>query len=278
MQARRRHALARGSAPPDAWGRIGAILHDRLQLGRVIGYGPHGTVYAGEELVTGRTVAVKVLRTKLADAELPLGDGDREVMLAPALGHRGLVEAESLGRLSDGSLFLVHELVAGVDLGRVVDDGALPEERALRVIHRALDGLEALHRAGHAHGNLKPENLISVGIGRAHELDDEPVRILDLALARLLRRGAATMVAASGGPYIAPEVSATRVATQRGDVYALGVVLAELLGFERGRARPAISRDTEFALWRAVQPEARDRYRDATEMRCGLETAIRALA
>jgi serine/threonine protein kinase len=265
-RTRRLGKLAIGSAPPDAWGRVGAIVNQHLRIGRIIGLGPHGTVYEADDLADARKVAVKVLHARLA----PEGAAtEGEVRLAPVFGHPALIELDALGRLDDGAWYLVSELVTGTDLRTLVAGGPLDEPRALRLVRGALAGLEPAHRAAAAHGDLKPENVIV--------LEGDEVRVLDLALARLFRRGATSDIAREDSPYVAPEVASTGVATPRGDVFALGAILAELLGVERDTA-DAVSRETGFLLWRATQPDPRDRFRDATEMRAAIDVALRVLA
>jgi serine/threonine-protein kinase len=276
----RRQKLAAGSVPPDAWGRVGSVIAERLRLTRVIGAGPHGTVYEAEDLTDGRAVAVKVLHAR-TDANASALAGAREVRMAAAFGHPNLVELESLGRLDDGAMYMVSELVPGIDLGRVAGEGAVSERRALAFLRDALRGVEPAHRADTAHGDLKPENLIIAGIGVVDdELRDvaEPVRVVDGALARLFRQGMASAVARAGGPFVAPEVASTGVPTIRGDVYALGAVLADLLGMDVARLEiRSVTPETGFVLWRATQRDARDRFRDATEMLRSVEVALRAL-
>ncbi len=277
----RRHQLAAGSVPPDAWGRVGTVIHDHLRVVRVIGAGPHGTVYEAEDLADGRIVAVKVLHARAEADARALPSAQREVQMAPAFQHPNLVEMDRLGRLDDGSLYVVSDLVPGIDLGRVAAEGAVSEPRALRFLRDALRGIEPAHRASVPHGDLKPENLIVAGIGVVDdELEGvhEPVRVVDLSLARLFRHGAASKVASEGGPFVAPEVASTGVASLRGDVFSLGVVLADLLGMDADAIdMRKVTPETGFVLWRATQRDARDRFRDATEMLRGVEAALRAL-
>jgi serine/threonine protein kinase len=272
----RRIKLAAGSAPPDAWGRVGTVVNGHLRFRRLIGSGPHGTVYEAVDLRDGRAVAVKVLHHRNDVAGL-----QREVELAPMFRHPNLVEIHALGRLDDGSLYLVSDLVPGIDLARLAAEGALSERRALRLLRDALRGLEAAHRASVPHGDLKPENLIvrDIGVpdGDVGEVE-EPVRVVDLSLARLFRDGVASKVVAAGGACIAPEVASTRIPSIRGDVYALGVVLADLLGMDADAIdMRRVSPEVGFVLWRATQPDAGDRFRDATEMLRSVEVALRVL-
>ena len=278
-----RPRLAIGSRPPDVSGRVGTIVNGRLRIVRVVGVGPHGTVYEASDLVEERGKALKVLHLRIGAASAALAGPPREVRLTRPIGHPSVVEAEALGRLDDGSIYLVTELVQGLDLRTLLAEGGMSERRALRFVRDALIGIEAAHRAGIAHGNLKLENLIVSGIGVVDDaLDDvdEPVRVLDVALARLFRRGAASELVDTESRCVAPEVSDTRIITARGDVYAIGVALADLLGVDPASAledqRSGITRETAFVLWRALQRDPRDRFRNATEMRAGVELAIRS--
>jgi serine/threonine protein kinase len=280
MSDRRAGKLAEGSVPPDAWGRIGTVVNERYELSQVIGVGPHGTVYEAADRSASRRVAIKVLNPTALRLDAPVSDTQREVELAKLFGHPNLVEVERLGRLDDGSLYLVSELVTGIDLAKIIAEGPVSERRALRYAAHVLRGLEAAHRMAVAHGDVKPENLIVAGIGVVDddlEQVDEAVRVLDISLAPMFRRGAATTVAGIGA-HVAPEVRGSGLTSPRGDVYSVGIVLADLLGLDRANLDVAkVSPDTGFVLWRSTQREARDRYRDATEMLAGVERALRGL-
>jgi serine/threonine-protein kinase len=246
--------------------RLGTIIEDDLRIETVIGGGPHGVVYHA----TGadhRSAALKVLAPGIVDRV------DRFEVAPRASHHPGLVEIERVGQLDDGAIFLVSRLVHGDDVATVLADGPLPPAQALRVVRLALDALRAAHEEGVAHGDLKPENLmVSAG--------DELVHVLDLALGGLLRAPKPTERVAAPA-YRAPETIITGLATPRADLYAMGVVLAEMLSGEPLSTSVVFdARWTEalsFLIWKSVQRDPRDRYRDATEMIAAVDNALRSL-
>lgn len=238
------------------------LVEKDLRIDAIIGGGPHGVVY----LATGtdhRSVALKVLSQEL-------GDPTRHSALTIHPRHPRLVEVDHTGRLADGSSFLAMPFVSGMDVASLLAEAPFPPRQALRVVRQALDALRAVHDNGIAHGDLKPENLMVSGVGIVDDdlRDiDEPVHVLDLALGSVLKPQARGQGA--GCP------------TPASDIYAMGVVLAEMLSGEPISSSVVFdarwTEELSFLIWKAVQEKPRDRYRNATEMIVGVDCALRSL-
>lgn len=219
-------------APPAA---LLAHLAGRVEVGAPIGAGQSGTVYRGRvltafgDLAADAPVAIKVVRADLEDDAAALEQLRQEGTLGRLVDCRHVVTIHELGELDGGRLvYLLCEFVPGRTLRALLTDlgRPLPGDLARRIIEQAARGLAALHRAGIIHRDVKPENLL---VTPEHE-----VRLVDLGLAR--RAGATEAGEASHGSgfrgsvaYAAPELLRGRPATPWSDLYALGVVLFELL-------------------------------------------------
>jgi eukaryotic-like serine/threonine-protein kinase len=214
----------------------GRVLGGRYRLRSLLAVGGMGAVWAAEDAVLGREVAVKVLGEALA------GDGRavlrlrREARAAGRLVHPGIARVLDLGE-DAGRPYLVMELLHGESLAaRLARAGPLAPAEAVRVVAAAADALEVAHRAGIVHRDVKPGNVFVTG--------DGDVKLLDFGIA-----SAANEAALTGGDllgtaaYLAPERALGHDATPAADVYALGVLLYELLA-----GRPPFAGDTGTAL------------------------------
>jgi eukaryotic-like serine/threonine-protein kinase len=207
---------------------LGAVIDGRYEVLEVLGEGGMGTVYRARHAALGRSFAIKALRRDLAqDSELA-ARFIQEAKAAAAVSHPSVVQITDFGALPSGQPYFVMELLEGRTLSRILrEQGSLPPERAARIARQVAEALAAAHAVGIIHRDLKPDNVqIAVGAG-AHEM----VKVLDFGLAkvagasRLTRQG---MV--FGTPhYMSPEQAAGEPIDHRVDIYALGVVLYELL-------------------------------------------------
>src|SRR4051794_9515629 len=209
-----------------------SVPHPGSELGRyrvegLVGRGGMGAVYRAVDLRLGRTVALKLLAPELtADA----GFRSRfltESRRAAALDHAGVVPVYEAGE-EGGRLFIAMRFVDGVDLAELLRrDGPLEPARAVRIAAQVADALEAAHRRGLVHRDVKPSNIL---IAREDETDR--ALLADFGLARDTRApDGATAPGAIVGTiaYLAPETIRGDAADARADVYALGCVLFECL-------------------------------------------------
>ncbi len=233
------------------------VLAGRYRLGRVLGRGGMGTVYAAHDEVLGRDVAVKVLDLTASDATA-MARFTREARALASVQHPHIVAVHDFG--TDASTaWLVMPLLPGPDLQTLINQqGPLPLEAVTRYGGQAATALSAAHAAGIVHRDVKPANLMLAA--------DGSVILLDLGIARL-----ADATAQAGGhgpltktghilgsvPYLAPEVISGEPPGPPADVYALGAVLFGLL---TGRTR---SRTTAWPGWPSTCTRRRRRRRPA---------------
>ncbi len=215
--------------------RVRHLLEDRFELGDTLGAGASGAVLRAVTKVpfrdtpAGTEVALKVLRPELAADETARATLLREAELGERVRDPHVVAilgADSVADERGEILFLVSELVRGRSLrGRIESAGAVVGDLARRIAEQAALGLAALHDAGIVHRDVKPENLLITE-------GDAEVRLTDLGLARV-DDGPSPLGSSSGFhgslAYAAPEVLQGATASPSSDLYALGVVLFELL-------------------------------------------------
>jgi len=240
-----------------------ALLGDSLELVEEIGRGGMGTVWKARHLRLGRTVAVKFLAPELAaqpDFERRL---EREARALALLSHPGIVGVHDYGR-EDGLGYIVMEYVEGAPLSSAIP---LPLDRAVVVARQVLEALAYAHGRGVVHRDVKPENILLGAAGA--------VKVTDFGIARLVSGDADPGITAVGRVvgtprYLAPEALAGAAPDPRMDVYAVGIVLREMVaGPEPGAAALPPALDRIVAKATAARPE--DRYPGAHEMAHALE-------
>lgn len=206
---------------------IGQVLADRYRIERVVGEGGMGVVVLATHLILDQRVALKFLRREvMADA----GAVERFVSEARAAAQvqaDSVVRVHDVAALDDGTPYIVMEFIDGADLGTILDPrGALTVEEAITYAFHACQALVETHEAGIVHGDLKPENLIVTRAG-----DGGRVKLLDFGLSKAVQESGVRSSRISGGTpaYMAPEQHEGRPADERTDIWAMGVVLYELL-------------------------------------------------
>jgi serine/threonine protein kinase len=201
----------------------GLLLARRYRLDAPIGAGGMGQVWRGVDLGLNRPIAIKILRSQMAQDMNGVARFRREAESAAGLQHPGICAVFDID--AHGSvMFLVMELLQGTDLAGVVAShpGGLPIDQVVRLAEQITDALAAAHARGVVHRDIKPANLFLQQDGR--------VKICDFGIARLADR---TTLTATGGllgtpRYMAPEEFRGEPADYRADLYALGGVLYEL--------------------------------------------------
>src|SRR5262245_28362378 len=209
---------------------VGRIVKGRYQIMRRLGEGGMGTVYLAEQVSIGRKVALKLLRGTYAMDDEFIERFRREARLAASLNHRNIVTVYDFDQGDDESLFIAMEYLNGEKLSDVIRrDGPLDLNRAVRLCLQCAEGLEAAHQAGVIHRDIKPDNIMVVGEGaveRTKLMDFGIARLRDVAATSRLTRPDVIM----GTPaYMAPEQAEGKETSEKTDIYALGVVLYEML-------------------------------------------------
>jgi serine/threonine protein kinase len=207
----------------------GASAGDYL-VERFLGAGAMGDVYAGRHPVIGKRVAIKVLKRELAASPEAAERFIREAQAVNQIDHPNVIDVFGFGRLDDGRLYLVMDLVDGRSLRKAVQDGPLAVDAALDVLAQIADALDAAHARGVVHRDLKPDNVMLTN-GTPSK-----VLVLDFGIAKLAAVGATgngtltgkgTWLGTPG--YMAPEQWSADGAGPASDRYALGVMAYELL-------------------------------------------------
>ena len=209
----------------------GAAVGEYLVEG-FLGAGAMGEVYAGIHPVIGKKVAIKILKREIGSQADGAERFKREARAVNQIDHPNVIDIFSFGRLDDGRLYLVMDLVEGRSLRKALADGPLDVESALDVLAQIADALDAAHARGVVHRDLKPDNVM-LGSGSPPK-----VFVLDFGLAKLLTPADAVAPASMltgqgtwlGTPgYMAPEQWSADGAGPASDRYSLGVMAFELL-------------------------------------------------
>jgi serine/threonine protein kinase len=216
----------------------GDLVADRYRIEETLGQGVMGTVYRVEHVHMHKRFALKVLdRAWIGSAEM-VARFEREAIAAGNIGDPHVAQATDFGRLADGSCFLVLEYVNGRTLRSALERGALKPRRAIAIAHSIAKALQAAHSRAIIHRDLKPENIMLVD----REGDPDFVKVLDFGLARFESivgtreaPGALTRQGAVVGTllYMSPEQVMGKRVDARADLYALGVILYEMLTGDR---------------------------------------------
>jgi eukaryotic-like serine/threonine-protein kinase len=232
--------------------RAGEVLADRYELRHRLGAGGAGAVWAARDLVLGRDVAVKLLHPEVGRDATVRARFLAEASAAARLTHPNTVVLYDLG--SDGGHdLLVMELVDGAPLGAVLADGPLPAGVVAHIGVALAGALEAAHRTGVVHRDVKPANVLVTRSGEPKLADFGIAQALGEATSHLTAPGHVMGTAR----YLAPEQLRDGHVDHRADLYALGLVLHEAL-----TGTPPFGSGTavEVAMRRlgSVPPDVRD--------------------
>ncbi len=203
---------------------IGRFLDGRYRISGRIARGGMATVYEAVDQRLDRTVAIKVMHPGLGDDDEFANRFVSEARSAARLSHPNVVAVYDQGN-DDGTVFLAMELVQGHTLRDTIGKEApMSPARALALLEPVVSALAAAHRAGLIHRDVKPENVLIA--------DDGRVKVADFGLAKAVSgqtKHTATGVLIGTVSYIAPELVVEGTSDARADVYAVGVILYELL-------------------------------------------------
>ncbi len=220
--------LIREGASPEPL--VGQVLKGRYRLVKKLATGHMGAVYLAQEIGTANRLAVKVIHAKYAQDEKGV-KGFRRLMLALAAlskRHRNLVRVYDCDRAEDGRLFIAMEYLEGRPLSDLMRQaGALEIGRALHLALQMAEGLGTVHDAGIVHTEIQPQNFMVLGEGEA-------LKLIGFERARLKSVGPMDPLLDTRGiprapEYLAPEQIEGGTISPQTDIYALGVVLYQML-------------------------------------------------
>ena len=269
--------------------RIG-YLGNRYRLGRRIGSGGMGDVYEVFDLELGQKKAAKILKT---DDAFAVQRFQREARLAATVDHPNLCEVLESGTCERGSFFIMP-LLEGRPLSKLLKRGALEIGRSVEIACGILSGLSAIHDAGIIHRDLKPSNIFVSPLA-----GEEAVKLLDFGVAAdmgTVPRKTTHGIVLGTPYYMAPERLSNNVFNVRTDIYAMGVVLYEMITGKKpytggpfevrdkilscaemydppGRVVPKLSFELEEIIMRSMCHLPQDRFENASAMRRAIQSA-----
>jgi serine/threonine-protein kinase len=218
---------------------VGTVIAERYRVDARLGDGGMGTVYRVEHTHMRKRLALKVLHRELSASAEVVARFEREAMAAANIEHPNVANATDFGKLPDGSFYLVLEYIEGIDLRQLMSlEKWLPPARAVHIALQILGALGRAHELGIVHRDLKPENVLLV----EKDGDSEFVKILDFGIARVPVGTLGSIKSSSdmrpltkagtvyGTPeYMAPEQALGHQVDGRADLYAVGILLFEML-------------------------------------------------
>jgi serine/threonine-protein kinase len=290
------HTPPKGSESPK-YALAGEYIFKRL-----IASGGHGSVYEAEHRILGRRAAVKVLHAHLADQGEMLQRFVREARIVNQIHHPNVVDIYDFGMMPDGSPYFVMELLEGRTLSQLIHErGRMAAERALAYLEPVCAALEAAHRAGIVHRDLKASNVMVVDDGERPR-----VKLLDFGIAKVIepegggggggQEGLTVAGQRLGTAYaMAPEQLRNSAISPATDVYALGVLLYQLVTGQypfhskdrlelerlhleapppRASATAPVSPMVDAVVLRCLEKEAERRYQNTGAFLTALREAV----
>ena len=288
-------AAGSGVGPQAAFGTMaeGFVFAGRFRIERMLGAGGMGAVYKARDEALGIPVALKVIRPEFAADEATARSSEerfkQELLLARRVTHRNVIRIHDLGE-SGGVKFITMHFVDGKDLASILRQGKVPFERALSFAKQIAAGLQAAHEVGIVHRDLKPQNLLVDETDTVYVTDFGLAKSLEATMAGLTRAGDLI-----GTPrYISPEQITGKPADNRSDLYALGLIMYEMVTgaspfsgetlmevmFQRVQKpvadprelAPDLPENFRRVVLRCLERNPDDRYATAAEVLSDLET------
>ena len=283
----------------DSWGVGGVVGDGRYRMTHRLGRGGMAEVYAAEDVRLGRTVAVKLLRSDLAEDPVSKARFTREAQSVAGLNHHAVVAVYDSGEDVVGGAtvpYIVMELVEGHTIrDLLLNADAPPPEQALIIVSGVLEALAYSHQHGIVHRDIKPANVIITNSGA--------VKVMDFGIARALHGAQSTMTQTGmvmGTPqYLSPEQALGKTVDHRSDLYATGCLLYELLALRPpftgetplsvvyqhvqdipvppSEVSGAVPPELDGLVMRALAKDPDDRFQSAEEMRGLVQYSLQML-
>ncbi|MEJ7603097.1 MAG: protein kinase [Kofleriaceae bacterium] len=270
---------------------VGRVLGEKFRLTACIGIGGSGAVYKADQIALGRTVAVKILNEELSADTRMIRRFRDEATSASRLNHPNCVSIIDYGQANDGLLYLAMEFVKGPTLTQLLmNENPLDVERVIDIVMQSLAGIEEAHLSGVVHADLKADNIIL----DQRRAGVDVVKIVDFGIARLVTgvRDPEDRSISGTPEYMAPEVISGAPPSFASDIYAVGIILYELLAYKTpffagttteilanhlkaviptlNARRDHISPELDAIISKALAKHPTDRFLSAAEMRSTL--------
>jgi eukaryotic-like serine/threonine-protein kinase len=284
-------------APAAADPNLGTLLAGKYRLESLLGRGGMGAVYKATHVMLGRPVAVKMIKPDLVGSPEMVRRFQREARAATSLDHPHIVRVYDLGETDDGTLYIAMEFVEGATLKDAIRSGGpMAPERIARFAAMVASALSTAHRQHVVHRDLKPQNLVLT----TNSQGQESLKLLDFGIAKTFEDGATQLTAAGyalGTPhYMAPEQATGKEIDGRADIYALGVIVYEMLVGDvpfndastpailikhmteppepPSRRRPGIHPALETIALTCLEKDPQRRYQSASDVTAALRDAF----
>jgi len=210
------------------------VIGERYRIVKLLGEGATGIVYAAEHILLHKRIALKILHPELTDTPESVARFEREAMATSRIEHPNVAASVDFGKLLDGSMYLALEYVEGQRLRDEILKGPLGVQRSLYIARQIASALAAAQALEIVHRDMKPENVLLVTKGS----DTDFVKVLDFGIARVPvdedSLGGAQVLTKAGAvfgtaEYMPPEQGIGQKVDTRADLYALGVMLFEMV-------------------------------------------------
>lgn len=202
----------------ESW--IGATIGERYTVEKRVARGGMSTVYLATDSRLNREVAIKVLFPHMAEDRKVVQRFEQEARNSALISHPNVVQVLDQGQTRE-TAYMVMEYVPGATLRTLLKSGPMTPRLTLVYAQAILGGLDAAHRAGLVHRDIKPENVLVSPEGR--------IKLADFGLARAATHHSGTSTLMGTVAYIAPELLSGEGADERADIYAVGILLYEML-------------------------------------------------
>ncbi|WP_027363621.1 Stk1 family PASTA domain-containing Ser/Thr kinase [Desulfotruncus alcoholivorax] len=269
---------------------IGKLLGNRYEIIEKIGGGGMAIVYKGKDTYLNRIVTIKILRPEFTSDEDFIRRFRREAQAVASLSHPNIVNIHDVGQ-EDGIHYLVMEYVRGDNLKEIINkNGRLSPDEAIRFAVQVCDALEHAHQHNIVHRDVKPHNILVTEEGRA--------KLTDFGIAMEASAATITRTDTIMGSvhYLSPEQARGEIATPRSDIYAVGILLYEMLTGSKPysgdtpiavalkhiqetprpirEVNPEVPRELAAVVMRAIEKNPENRYQSAGELARHLEMAL----
>ncbi len=225
---------------------IGRVLGGRYEIISLLGQGGMGAVYKARQPAVKRMIALKILLKEFADNDTVVKRFHQEALAASRLTHPNTIKVFDFGQTDDGVLFMAMELLRGESLAHAISrSGPMPPKRVVHIMRQCCKSLAEAHKAGIIHRDLKPDNIFLVDI----EGERDFAKVLDFGVAKLKefegKEGTLTQAGMIFGTpkYMSPEQARSGNLDSRSDVYALGIIIYEML-----MGKPPFSADNPLSI------------------------------
>ena len=234
--------------------KIGELIDERYYVQRLLGEGGFACVYQAHDTQAGGALAIKVLHASKSHDPTFADRFRHEILLVRQLQHPNTIKIWDSGTTRTGCLFMAMEYAQGAPLDLLLDtEGGLSPQRTIHITRQILKSLAEAHQMGIVHRDLKPANIVICQIAGESDF----VKVLDFGIAKALEGELATVKTQTGHVFCTPKYAAPEILTGKGitpaaDVYAMGLIIAEMLTGE-----PLMKADSDAEIIaRQLSPES----------------------